>query len=86
MRDQRPEIPLRRRRAPAEAFDPAAVAAERRRIEHEQRRAAPQATPDPEHDPEPEPEPESEPEAELEELGAGEKRRVREAVRALRGG
>jgi hypothetical protein len=75
MRDQRPEIPAWRRRAPAEAFDPEAVAAERRRIEHEQRRAAPQAAPDPEAEGEPEPE----------ELGAGEKRRVREAVRALRG-
>jgi hypothetical protein len=80
MRDQRPEIPAWRRRAPAEAFDPAAVAAERRRLEAEQRRAAPQATPDPEA------KPESEPEAELEELGAGEKRRVRDAVRQLRGG
>jgi hypothetical protein len=77
MRDQRPEIPAWRRRAPAEAFDPEAVAAERRRIEHEQRRAAPQAAPDPEA------KPESEPEAD--ELGAGEKRRIKEAVRALRG-
>jgi hypothetical protein len=77
-RDARPVIPAWRRRAPAGAFDPEAVAAERRRIEAEQRRAAPQATP--------EPEPEPEPEAEADELGAGEKRRVREAVRALRGG
>jgi hypothetical protein len=73
-RDARPVIPAWRRRAPAGAFDPEAVAAERRRIEAEQRRAAPQATPEPE------------PEAEADELGAGEKRRVREAVRALRGG
>ena len=76
-RDARPEIPPWRRRPTAADFWPQAAAAERRRIEREQRRAAPQAAPDPEA------KPESEPEAD--ELGAGEKRRIKEAVRALRG-
>jgi hypothetical protein len=84
MRDQRPEIPPWRRRVTAADFDPEAVAAECRRLQAEQRRAAPQATPFPES----EPEPEAEPEAELEELGeptAAVRQQVRHAVRQLRG-
>jgi hypothetical protein len=82
-RDARPEIPPWRRRATAADFWPQAAAAERRRIEREQRRAAPQATLAPE--PEAEPKSQSEPDEELGEPTAAVRQQVRHAVRQLRG-
>jgi hypothetical protein len=73
-RDARPEISPWRRRTTAADFDPEAVAAECRRLQAEQQRREPRVEPEPERKSEPD-----------EELGPGEKRRIKEAVRALRG-
>jgi hypothetical protein len=77
MRDQRPEIPPWRRRVTAADFDPEAVAAERRRIEAEQRRQEPRVEPQAERKPEPD--------QELGEPTAAVRQQVRHAVRQLRG-
>jgi hypothetical protein len=90
--DHRPEIPAwRRRPTAADLSPPESVKAELRRLEVErQRQAAARGAREPETPPVPtsigtdpaEPEPEGEPE----ELTPGEEQKIRESLRALRGG
>jgi hypothetical protein len=85
-RDERPEIPPSRRRATAVDFAPAeAVAAERQRLKAEQQRRkearAPLGRQRTSHDVRLPPEPEEE----RGDVSEADKRRVKEAVRGLRG-
>jgi hypothetical protein len=75
-RDERPQIPPWRRRATAADFYPAEAAAEQRRLEAEQGRTVTSSVR--------ERQPESE--DELEELGVGERQRIRNVLRSDRGG